>query len=95
VGRAYWGAYSVSKFGIEGLAQVLGDELEKTPVRVNCINPGSVRTRLRARAYPAENPATLPPPEALVAPYLFLLGPKSRGITRRRFDAQAGGSRVI
>ncbi|HZF31937.1 MAG TPA: YciK family oxidoreductase [Gammaproteobacteria bacterium] len=93
VGRAYWGAYSVSKFGTEGLAQVLGDELETTPVRVNCINPGSTRTRLRARAYPAENPATLPAPEALVVPYLFLLGPASRGITRRRFDAQAGGSR--
>jgi len=95
VGRAYWGAYSVAKFGIEGLAQVLGDELEKTPVRVNCINPGSVRTRMRARAYPAENPATLPVPEAIVLPYLFLLGPASRGITRRRFDAQAGGSRSL
>jgi NAD(P)-dependent dehydrogenase (short-subunit alcohol dehydrogenase family) len=92
VGRAYWGAYSVSKFGTEGFAQLLGDELEKTSVRVNCINPGSTRTRLRARAYPAENPATLPAPEALVVPYLFLLGPASRGISRRRFEAQAGGS---
>lgn len=95
VGRAYWGAYSVSKFGVEGFAQVLGDELEKTRVRVNCINPGSTRTRLRARAYPAENPATLPPPESLVVPYLFLLGPAGRGITRGRFDGQAGGSRVL
>jgi NAD(P)-dependent dehydrogenase (short-subunit alcohol dehydrogenase family) len=94
VGRAYWGAYSVSKFGTEGLAQVLGDELEKTPVRVNCINPGSTRTRLRARAYPAENPATLPSPDAIVLPYLFLLGPASRGISRQRFEAQPGGSRV-
>ena len=94
VGRAYWGAYSVSKFGTEGLAQVLGDELEQTPIRVNCINPGSTRTRMRARAFPAENPATLPAPDALVLPYLFLLGPASRGLSRRRFDAQAGGSRA-
>lgn len=95
VGRAYWGAYSVSKFGVEGFAQVLGDELEKTTVRVNCINPGSTRTRMRARAYPAENPATLPAPESLAVPYLFLLGPAGRGVTRGRFDAQAGGSRAL
>jgi NAD(P)-dependent dehydrogenase (short-subunit alcohol dehydrogenase family) len=91
-GRAYWGAYAVSKFGTEGLAEVLGDELENTQVRVNALNPGATRTRMRSRAYPAEDPATLPPPESLTLPYLFLLGPASRGITRRRFDAQAAAS---
>ncbi len=92
-GRAFWGAYSVSKFGTEGLAQVLADEVEKTTIRVNAINPGATRTRMRARAFPAENPDTLLPPESLTLPYLYLLGPASRGITGRRFDAQedAGG----
>jgi NAD(P)-dependent dehydrogenase (short-subunit alcohol dehydrogenase family) len=88
-GRAYWGAYAVSKFGTEGLAEVLGDELESTQVRVNAINPGATRTRMRSRAYPAEDPGTLQPPEALTLPYLFLLGSASRGITRRRFDVQS------
>ncbi len=90
VGRAYWGAYSVSKFGTEGLAQILADELEKTAIRVNCINPGATRTRMRARAYPAENPETIPTPESVTGPYLYLLGPDSRGITGRRIDARAG-----
>jgi NAD(P)-dependent dehydrogenase (short-subunit alcohol dehydrogenase family) len=87
-GRAYWGAYAVSKFGTEGLAQVLADELENTSIRVNLINPGATRTRMRARAYPAENPATLQPPEALTLPYLYLLGPASRGVTGQRIEAQ-------
>lgn len=87
-GRAYWGAYSVSKFGTEGLAEILGDELENTHIRVNAINPGATRTRMRARAFPAEDPATLPKPEDVTLPYLFLLGPASRGISRQRFDVR-------
>jgi NAD(P)-dependent dehydrogenase (short-subunit alcohol dehydrogenase family) len=87
-GRAFWGAYAVSKFGTEGLAQVLADEVEKTSVRVNVINPGATRTRMRARAYPAENPETVATPESLVLPYLYLLGPASRGVTGARFEAQ-------
>ena len=87
-GRAYWGAYSVSKFGVEGLAQVLADELENTSVRVNCFNPGATRTGMRASAYPAEDPATLKRPDSLTRPYLFLLGPASRGITGQRFEFQ-------
>jgi NAD(P)-dependent dehydrogenase (short-subunit alcohol dehydrogenase family) len=87
-GRAFWGAYAVSKFGTEGLAQVLADELENTSIRVNLINPGATRTRMRARAYPAENPATLPSPAALTLPYLYLLGPASRGVTGLRIEAQ-------
>ena len=87
-GRAYWGAYSVSKFGVEGLAQVLADELENSAIRVNCINPGSTRTQMRARAYPAEDPGTLMLPEALTCPYLFLLGPASRGMSGQRIECQ-------
>jgi NAD(P)-dependent dehydrogenase (short-subunit alcohol dehydrogenase family) len=89
VGAAFWGAYAVSKFGTEGLAQVLADELEKTSIRVNAINPGATRTRMRARAYPAENPETLLPPEELTLPYLYLLGPAGRGTNGARFDVQA------
>ena len=87
-GRAYWGAYAVSKFGIEGLAEVLADELESTAIRVNLINPGATRTRMRARAYPAENPATVQTPESVTPAYLYLLGPDSRGVRGQRFDLQ-------
>jgi NAD(P)-dependent dehydrogenase (short-subunit alcohol dehydrogenase family) len=89
-GRAYWGAYAVSKFAVEGLSQVLANELEGTSrVRVNLIDPGKVRTAMRRQAYPSEAPESLPAPESLTAPYLALLGPASRGITNQRFRAQA------
>ena len=87
-GRAYWGAYAASKFGVEGLAQVLADEVEKTRIRVNCINPGATRTKMRARAYPAEDPQTRPAPEEITAPYLFLLGAAGRGVRGERIDCQ-------
>ena len=88
-GRAYWGAYAVSKFAVEGLAQVLADELENVShVRVNALNPGRTRTAMRRQAYPAEDLETLPLPETLTAAYIALLGPASRGITGRTFDAQ-------
>jgi len=87
-GRAYWGAYAVSKFGIEGLSQVLADELSSTPVRVNCINPGRTRTTMRAAAYPGEDPGTVPAPEEIVAPYLYLMGPDSHDVTGQSLDAQ-------
>jgi NAD(P)-dependent dehydrogenase (short-subunit alcohol dehydrogenase family) len=89
-GRAYWGAYSVSKFAVEGLAQVLAHELEGTSsVRVNVIDPGKVRTQMRRQAYPSETPESLPTPESLTGPYLALLGPASRGVTGGRFRAQS------
>jgi NAD(P)-dependent dehydrogenase (short-subunit alcohol dehydrogenase family) len=89
-GRAYWGAYAAAKFGLEGLMQVLADETSTTTnIRVNSVNPGKVRTPLRAQAYPGEDPATVPAPEDVVAPYLYLLGPESRGVTGRRFDDSA------
>lgn len=85
--KAYWGAYAVSKFGVEGLAQVLADELEvNTNIRVNCIDPMRVRTRLRANAYPAENPMLNPLAEDILSLYLYLMGPNSRGITGQRFQ---------
>jgi NAD(P)-dependent dehydrogenase (short-subunit alcohol dehydrogenase family) len=88
-GRAYWGAYAVSKFALEGLSQVLSAELENiSHVRVNTLNPGPARTAMRRQAYPAEDITKLPLPESLTAPYIALLGPASRGVTGREFDAQ-------
>ena len=88
--RAYWGAYAVSKFALEGLTQVLADETDSgTHIRVNSVNPGKVRTAMRAKAYPGEDAASVPLPAQVLPTYLFLLGPESRGVTGRRFDAQA------
>lgn len=87
-GRAYWGAYSVSKFALEGLMQTLADELEKTTVRVNSINPGRARTHMRRQAFPSEALESLPLPETLTAPMVAMLGPQSRGITGRALEAQ-------
>ncbi len=77
-GRAYWGAYAVSKFATEGLMQVLADELENIGnVRVNSLNPGGTRTAMRATAYPAEDPASLPTAEDIMPAYLYLMGDES------------------
>ncbi|MGB8326484.1 MAG: YciK family oxidoreductase [Steroidobacteraceae bacterium] len=86
-GRAYWGAYAVSKFAVEGLTQVLAAELEGVSrVRVNAINPGRARTAMRRQAYPSENLDSLPLAESLVNPYVALLGPAGRAVTGRSFD---------
>ena len=89
-GRAYWGAYSASKFATEGLAQILADEFENTAVRVNYINPGSTRTTMRRAAFPAEDPDTLPTPESITGTYLYLLGQDSRGVSGERFECRPG-----
>lgn len=87
-GRAFWGAYAVSKFATEGLSQVLADEHRHGKLRVNCINPGATRTNMRLAAYPAEDRDTLQRPGAILAPYIYLLGPDSKGVTGQSFDAQ-------
>ncbi|HEV2704189.1 MAG TPA: YciK family oxidoreductase [Steroidobacteraceae bacterium] len=88
-GRAYWGAYAVSKHALEGLNEVLSEELSGiTQVRCNSLNPGAVRTRMRRQAYPAEDAGRLVTPEDITRPYIALLGPASRGISGGRFDAQ-------
>ena len=88
-GRAYWGAYAVSKFATEGFMQILASEVENiTSIRVNSLNPGRARTMMRRQAYPAEDINTLPLPETLTGPYIALLGPASRGITGETFDGQ-------
>jgi len=86
--RAFWGAYAISKCGVEGLVQILADELANTSdIRVNAVNPGGTRTRMRSQAYPGEDPATVKVAETLMPLYLYLLGPDSAGITGQSFDA--------
>jgi len=89
-GRAYWGAYGVSKFGVEGLTQTLAAELENiAAIRVNALNPGRARTHMRRQAFPSEELNSLPDPATLTSPYLALLGPASRGVTGMSFDCQS------
>lgn len=87
-GRAYWGSYAISKFATEGMMQVLADELTGTAIRVNCLNPGATRTRMRAQAYPAEDPQTLKTPAQLMPLYLYLMGPDSQAVHGQSLDAQ-------
>lgn len=87
-GKAFWGAYAASKFATEGLSQVLADEHRHGKLRSNCINPGATRTSMRLAAYPAEDRDLLKRPEEILAPYIYLLGPDSQGITGESLDAQ-------
>jgi NAD(P)-dependent dehydrogenase (short-subunit alcohol dehydrogenase family) len=87
-GRAFWGAYSVSKFATEGLCQILADENKHTSLRVNCVNPGATRTNMRLAAYPAENRDLLKTPEQVLPVYIYLLGPDSQGVSGESLDAQ-------
>lgn len=89
-GRAYWGAYAVSKFATEGLMQVLADELTETSnIRVNSINPGATRTEMRRAAYPAENPLTLPTAASLMPAYLHLMQPDSQLLHGQAIDIRS------
>ena len=88
--KAYWGAYAVSKFGLEGLMQILAEETSASgKIRVNSIDPGPTRTNLRTHAYPGEDPATVKPPEALIPLYLWLMGPDSIGTTGKALKFEA------
>ena len=88
-GRAYWGAYAVSKFAVEGLTQVLAAEMDgATTVRVNVLNPGPTRTLMRRQAFPSENVETLPEPASVTGPYIALLGPTGQGFNGQSLDCQ-------
>ncbi len=90
-GRAEWGAYSVSKFGVEGLGQILAAELEDRGIRSNAVDPGGMRTDMRAAAYPEEDPQTRITPEENTAVFLYLASDESKGVTGQRFKAQEFG----
>ena len=87
-GRAYWGASAVSKAAAENLMQILADELEETTrIRSNSINPGATRTKMRAGAYPAEDPTTIKTPQDLMNDYLYLMSDESVGVSGQQFEA--------
>jgi NAD(P)-dependent dehydrogenase (short-subunit alcohol dehydrogenase family) len=87
-GRARWGAYSVSKFGVEGLTQILAAELEERGIRANAVDPGGMRTEMRAAAYPEEDTMTRITPEENTDVFLYLASDESKGVTGQRFKAQ-------
>jgi NAD(P)-dependent dehydrogenase (short-subunit alcohol dehydrogenase family) len=88
IGRARWGAYAASKFGVEGLTQVVADEVREFGVRANAVNPGPTRTEMRAFAYPEEDPFTLPTPDAIVPVFIYLASDDSASVTGQSLDAQ-------
>jgi NAD(P)-dependent dehydrogenase (short-subunit alcohol dehydrogenase family) len=69
----YYGPYAVSKAGLETMVRIYAGEVARTQVRVNLLDPGTVRTRLRARIFPGENPADLPSPESITEAFLALV----------------------
>ena len=86
--RARWGAYAVSKWGLEGFARNLALEESDAGIRVNIVDPGAMRTDMRRAAYPDEDPDTLPRPAEHLGVYLWLLGPASIGVSGERFLAR-------
>ena len=89
VGKAYWGAYGVSKFAIEGMMQTLADELAKTTnIKVNSLNPGGTRTSMRRDAYPAEDPNSQPAPESIMPVYLYLFSAAAVSIHGQALDVR-------
>lgn len=90
--NAYWGPYAASKAGLEALAKTWARELAETPAKVNIINPGPIRTSMRQKAYPGEDPMSLKTPEDIVPLFLRLADP-SFAETGKIFDFKTGESR--
>ena len=89
IGKAFWGAYSVSKFGVEGLCQILADEYQNDKtIRFNCINPGAIQTKMRKSAYPLEDPKKLLTPEDILDKYVWLMSDISKEINGQSIDCQ-------
>ena len=86
--RAMWGAYSISKVAVEAMNKIFASENSFANIRYNCINPGATRTAMRAKAYPDEDPKTLPTPDAIMPAYLYLMGDDSLHMNGQSIDAQ-------
>lgn len=87
-GRARWGAYSVSKAAVINLTEVIAEEVGQYGIRANAINPGATRTMMRAEAFPGENPETLPSPDEIVNPFIYLASDASRGASGLTLEAR-------
>ncbi len=87
--EAYWGAYAVSKAGLEMFAGMLAEELENTSrIRVFTVNPNGTRTKMRAEAMPGENPSTLPSPQAVSDAFLYGLTEQAGAFHGQRINAR-------
>ena len=85
-GKAYWGAYSVSKFAVKGLAEIMRDELDSTSnIKVFNYDPGATKTSMRASAYPGEDPNNLKDPDKLFGDYLWFFSEESQNSTQHYF----------
>jgi NAD(P)-dependent dehydrogenase (short-subunit alcohol dehydrogenase family) len=85
--KAYWGAYGVAKFGLEGLMRLLAEETrDSSNIRVNSFAPGPTRTKLRLLAFPGEDTETLKTADSLVPDYLWLMGPDSIGTSGQALE---------
>lgn len=88
VGYPGWGAYGISKFGLEGMSQTWASELEESGVRVNWIDPGSMNTAMHRAAEPEEDPSEWANPADVTDVFVFLGSDESKGVTGKRFQAQ-------
>ncbi len=89
-GKAYWGAYGISKAAGDNLMQILADEMEvNTNMRFNSINPGKVATSMRSKAFPGEDPGTIAKPEDIMSSYLYLMGDDSQSVNGQIINAQS------
>src|SRR6267378_6889794 len=88
VGYPGWGAYGISKFGLEGMSQTWASELEETGVRVNWVDPGNMNTAMHRAAEPEEDPSEWANPAEVTDVFVFLASEESRGLTGKRFQAQ-------
>jgi NAD(P)-dependent dehydrogenase (short-subunit alcohol dehydrogenase family) len=91
VGYPGWGAYGVSKFGIEGMSQTWAAELQGSKVRLNWVDPGSMNTAMHRAAEPDEDPAQWADPADVTGVFLYLASDESEGVHGRRFEAQEPG----
>lgn len=87
-GRAFWGPYSVSKFGTEGMMELIADEFEGKVLRCNAINPGATKTKMRASAYPAEEKSNLATTEQIMPLYVYLMSDDSAETNGQSLNAQ-------
>lgn len=87
--RAFWGAYALSKQAVEGMSDIFTQETQNTTnLRFNCINPGGIRTNMRAHAYPGENPMSLKTPEDIMSAYVCLMSDESIGVRGQVVELQ-------
>jgi NAD(P)-dependent dehydrogenase (short-subunit alcohol dehydrogenase family) len=94
--KAYWGAYAASKYALEGVASLLSEELENTSdIRVSVVNPGATRTKMRQAAYPSEDPASVKPPEDLLALFTYLLSATSGAPRGHRFQSNGNHQPLV